>query len=209
MIAIGRVFLFSESILEYQTNIELNDGIHCFCRKRAGMINKNVEEVLNAQVEKEGYSSNLYLAMASWAEGEGYAGTSKWLYAQAEEEHIHMLKLLHYVNDSGGHGIVPSFKQPPSTYIDIKKLFEQVYAHEQQITASINEIVATTIAEKDYTTHHWIQWYVNEQIEEEKNSRAILDKLRLLGSDSLYVFDRDIILLRIASSSMKLGNDNS
>ena len=160
------------------------------------MINKNVEEILNAQVEKEGFSSSLYLAMASWAESEGYAGISQWLYAQAEEEHIHMLKLLHYVNDSGGHAIVPAFKQPPVNYTDVKKLFEHVYSHEQHITSSINAIVALTIAEKDYTTHHWIQWYVNEQIEEEKNSRTILDKLKLLGNESLYVFDRDIILLR-------------
>ncbi len=160
------------------------------------MINKNVENILNAQVEKEGYSSSLYLAMASWAESEGYAGISLWLYAQAEEEHNHMLKLLHYINDSGGHALIPAFKQPPVEYTDVHKLFELVYTHEKHVTAAINEIVALTIAEKDYTTHHFIQWYVNEQIEEEKNSRTILDKLKLLGKESLYVFDRDIILLR-------------
>lgn len=163
------------------------------------MINKNIEDILNAQVEKEGYSSSLYLAMASWAESEGYAGISQWLYAQAEEEHIHMLKLLHYINDSGGHAIVPAFKKPPVDYTDVHKLFEMVYSHEQHITAAINEIVALTINEKDYTTHLWIQWYINEQIEEEKNSRTILDKLKLLGKESLYVFDRDIILLRTQS----------
>lgn len=173
------------------------------------MLNKNVEEILNVQVEKEGFSSNLYLAMASWCESEGYAGISKWLYAQAEEEHKHMLKLLHYINDSGGHAIVPQFKQPPVSYKDVKKMFEQVYAHEQHITKSINEIVAVSLTEKDYTTHHWIQWYVNEQIEEERNSRTILDKLKLLGNDSLYVFDRDIVLLRSADSAAKTDKDES
>jgi len=168
------------------------------------MLNKNVQDILNVQVEKEGYSSSLYLAMASWAESEGYAGISKWLYAQAEEEHKHMLRLLHYINDSGGQAIIPAFKQPPVSYSHVKSMFEQVYAHEQHITASISEIVAVTIAEKDYTTHHWIQWYVNEQIEEERNSRTILDKLKLLGNESLYNFDRDIITLRIADSSMKI-----
>jgi len=163
------------------------------------MLNKKVEEILNVQVEKEGFSSSLYLAMASWAEAQGYAGISKWLYIQAEEEHKHMLRLLHYVNDSGGHAIVPSFKQPPVTYTGVKNVFELVYAHEQHITASINEIVAITIAEKDYTTHLWIQWYVKEQIEEEKSSRTILDKLKLLGNDSLYLFDRDILSLRSKS----------
>ncbi len=167
------------------------------------MLNKNVQDILNAQVEKEGFSSNLYLAMASWAESEGYSGISQWLYAQAEEEHMHMLKLLHYVNDSGGNAIIPAFKKPPVTYPDVKKMFEQVYAHEQHITASINEIVAVTIAEKDYTTNHWIQWFVNEQIEEEKNARTILDKLKLLGKESLYIFDRDILTLRTPTSSTK------
>jgi ferritin len=160
------------------------------------MQNKKVQDILNVQVEKEGFSSNLYLAMASWAESEGYEGISKWLYAQAEEEHKHMLKLLHYINDSGGNALIPAFKQPPVTYADVKKMFEQVYSHEQHITASINEIVAVTIVEKDYTTNHWVQWYVNEQIEEERNARTILDKLKLLGNESLYLFDRDITTLR-------------
>jgi ferritin len=169
------------------------------------MLNKNVENILNVQVEKEGFSSNLYLAMASWAECEGYAGISKWLYAQAEEEHKHMLKLLHYINDSGGHAIIPAFKQPPVTYKDVKKMFEQVYAHEQHITASISEIVAVTITEKDYTTNHWVQWYVNEQIEEERNARNILDKLKLLGNQSLYEFDRDILTLRKEDTGEKVA----
>lgn len=167
------------------------------------MLNKKVQEILNVQVEKEGYSSNLYLAMASWAESEGYAGISQWLYAQAEEEHMHMLKLIHYINDSAGNAIIPAFRQPPVSYSDVRKMFEQVYAHEQHITASISEIVSVTIAEKDYTTNHWIQWYVNEQIEEEKNSRSILDKLKLLGNESLYNFDRDILTLRKADSATK------
>jgi ferritin len=164
------------------------------------MLTRNVEDILNAQVEKEGFSSNLYLAMSSWAESQGYAGISQWLYLQAEEEHKHMLKLLHYINDSGGHAIIPAFKQPPVIFNDVKHLFEEVYAHEQHITAAINSIVAVTNSEKDYTTHHWIQWYVQEQIEEEKNARAILDKLRLLGNSPLYLFDRDILALRSKSS---------
>jgi ferritin len=175
-----------------------------FTNKPITMLTKNVQDILNVQVEKEGFSSSLYLAMASWAESEGYAGISTWLYAQAEEEHKHMLKLLHYINDSGGHAVIPAFKQPPVSYASVKKMFEQVYAHEQHITAAINEIVAVTIAEKDYTTNHWVQWYVNEQIEEEKSSRTILDKLKLLGNESLYIFDRDIVTMRAAESTGKV-----
>lgn len=163
-------------------------------------MNKKVEELLNAQVELEGYSSNLYLAMASWAEAEGYSGISQWLYAQAEEEHVHMLRLLHYINDRSGRAIVPEFKKPPVEFGSIQKLFEQVYAHEVHITNTINKIVGITFDEKEYTTHQWIQWYVNEQIEEEKTARELLDKLKLAGEANLYIFDRDIMSLRNPST---------
>ena len=160
------------------------------------MLTKNVEAILVEQVEKEGYSSNLYLAMASWAEAEGYEGISKWLYAQSEEERVHMLKLIHYVNERNGKAIVPAFKKPPVTFKNVLEMFKEVLKHEQFISASINEIVAVCIAEKDYTTQHWVQWYVNEQIEEEKNAQAILDKLKLIGAGSLYLFDKDIMSMR-------------
>ena len=160
------------------------------------IMNKKIEELLNEQIVKEGYSSNLYLAMASWAESEGYSGISQWLYAQAEEEHVHMLRLLHYVNDRDGRAIIPELKQPPVSFESIQKVFEEVYAHEKQITASINKIVGSTFEEKDYTTNQWIQWYVNEQIEEEKTAREILDKLKLSGLTNMYLFDKDIMSFR-------------
>jgi ferritin len=165
------------------------------------MLTKKVESILNEQIEKEGYSSNLYLAMASWSEAEGFEGISKWLYAQAEEEHKHMLKLLHYVNDRDGKALVPAFKKPPVTFKSILDMFKEVLKHEQFISTSINEIVAVCVAEKDFTTQNWVQWYVNEQIEEEKNAQSILDKLKLLGNGPLYMFDRDIMGLRAADSA--------
>ena len=171
------------------------------------MLTKKVEEALVSQIEKEGYSSNLYLSMASWTEAEGYDGITKWLYVQADEEHKHMLKLIHYVNERGGKGLIPAFKKPPSTFKGIKQMFEEVLKHEQFISASINDIVAVCIAEKDFTTQHWIQWYVNEQIEEEKNARAILDKLKVLGDGSMYLFDRDIMSLRDKAADGEAGAD--
>lgn len=160
------------------------------------MLNKKVEEILNVQVEKEGYSSNLYLAMASWAETNGYEGISNWLHAQAEEEREHMLKIIAYINERGGKAIIPAFEQPPVDYKGVKPLFEQVYEHEQYVTASINEIVAVCNQEKDYTTHNWVQWFVTEQIEEEASASNILDKLKMLGDGPLYMFDRDIMNMR-------------
>ena len=160
------------------------------------MLTKKVQESLNAQIQKEGYSSNLYLAMASWAENEGFQGISEWLYVQADEERMHMLKFIHYINERGGKAILPSFEQPPVAYGSIRDLFKEVLKHEEFVSASIYDIVAVCIAEKDFTTQNWTQWFVNEQIEEEKNAQAILDKLKILGDGSLYLFDRDIMALR-------------
>jgi len=165
------------------------------------MLNKNVEKVLNEQVEKEGYSSSLYLAMASWAEVKGMAGVADWLYVQSDEERMHMLKFIKYMNERGGKAIIPAFKQPDKDFDSVKKMFEEVLKHERFISASINEIVAVCIAEKDFTTQNWVQWFVNEQIEEEANATKILDKLNLLGDNNLYLFDRDIMSLRAAANT--------
>lgn len=160
------------------------------------MLSKKVEKILNEQIEKEGYSSNLYLAMASWADKEGFAGIAQWLFAQSEEERMHMMKIINYANERGGHAIIPAFDVPPANFDGIKKLFNQVLEHEQYITASINDIVALTIKENDYATHNWVQWFVTEQIEEESSVQTIIDKLNLLGDKNLYMFDRDIMSMR-------------
>jgi ferritin len=165
------------------------------------MLNKKIETALNEQVEKEGYSSALYLAMASWAEVKGIAGVAEWLYIQSDEERLHMLKFIKYINERGGHAIVPAFKQPGIEYTSVKKLFEDVLKHEQFISASINDIVALCVTEKDFTTQNWIQWFVNEQIEEEANATKILDKLNLVGDGNLYLFDRDIMSLRTPAAN--------
>jgi len=164
------------------------------------MLSKKIEKILNEQIEKEGYSSNLYLAMASWAENQGYKGIAEWLYAQAEEERMHMLKFIAYVNERDGKAIVPAFEKPAFKVKTVKELFEAVLKHENYITASINEIMALTMSEKDFSSYNWIQWFVNEQIEEEANVKTILDKLRLVGESNLYLFDRDIMSLRTPSA---------
>lgn len=162
------------------------------------MLSKKIEEILNKQVEKEGYSSNLYLAMAIWSETNGYAGIAGWLYAQAEEEKLHMLKFIHYINERGGHAVMPAFEQPPKEQKNVKSMFEEIFKHEQFISESINQIVAATIANNDYTTQSWVQWFVTEQIEEEAQVSEILDKLNLVGDNNLYLFDRDIMSMRAA-----------
>lgn len=164
------------------------------------MLSSKVEELLNAQIEKEGYSSLLYLAMASWAEAQGYPGISQWLYAQADEEKGHMLQFVHYVNDRGGKSVIPGLKKPPSEYDNTGQMFNDVMSHEQFISASINDIVALCIEEKDYTTQNWLQTFVAEQIEEETSVQEILDKLKLVGDHNMYMFDRDIMSMRTVES---------
>jgi ferritin len=160
------------------------------------MLTKKVEDILNLQIEKEGYSSNLYLAMATWSEANGFAGVANWMYVQADEERMHMLKIVKYIAERGGNAIIPAFKEPPKNQKAIQEMFEAVMQHEEYISASINEIVALAISEKDFTTQSWVQWFVNEQIEEEAQVAAILDKLKLLGEHNMYLFDRDIMSLR-------------
>lgn len=165
------------------------------------MLKKKVEDICNRQVEREGYSSNLYLAMASWAENNGFAGVAAWLYAQSEEERLHMLKFIKYINERGGKTVIPVFKKPPADYKNIEELFKEVLKHEQFITSSINDIVELTFAEKDFSTNNFLNWFVTEQIEEEASVRAILDKLQLVGKNNMYQFDRDILNMRTPAAN--------
>ena len=160
------------------------------------MLKKKVEDICNRQIEREGYSSNLYLAMASWAETNGFSGVAGWLYVQADEERMHMLKFIKYVNERGGKAVIPALKKPATELKGVEELFKEVLKHEEYITASINEIVALSLEEKDFNTHNFLQWFVTEQVEEEASVRTILDKVRLLGKSNLYLFDRDIMGLR-------------
>jgi ferritin len=165
------------------------------------MLKKKIEDICNRQVEREGFSSNLYLAMASWAEVNGFPGVAAWLYIQSDEERLHMLKFIKYINDRGGKAIMPALKEPVAEYKGVEDVFRQVLKHEEFVTASINEIVALTLEEKDYNTHNFLQWFVMEQVEEEASARNIIDKVKLLGKSNMYQLDRDILSLRAPAAS--------
>ncbi|MDG1262819.1 MAG: ferritin [Flavobacteriales bacterium] len=158
------------------------------------MLAKKIEKALNEQIRIEAESSQFYLAMASWAETEGLNGVSQFLYQHSDEERMHMMKLIRFVNERGGKAIIPALTQPPKTFDSIKKVFENLLNHETMVTAEINKVVDVCLSEKDYTTHNFMQWYVSEQIEEEALARTIQDKLNLIGNDKggLYLFDRDL-----------------
>ena len=164
------------------------------------MPKKKVEDICNRQVEREAYSSNLYIAMAIWAETNGLAGIAAWLYAQADEERMHMLKFIKYINERGGKAVIPALKKPIAEFKSVEDVFKEVLKHEEFVTASINEIVALTLEEKDFNTHSFLQWFVTEQVEEEPSVRTILDKVRLVGKNNMNQFDRDILGLRTPST---------
>lgn len=169
------------------------------------MISSKIEKALNQQVQLEAESSQIYLAMASWSEVEGYNGISGFLYKHSDEERIHMLKLVKFLNERGGHGVIPALSQPALKYKGIRSLFEQVLSHEIHVSEEINKLVDICLKEKDYTTHNFLQWYVSEQIEEEALARRVIDKLKLIGDDKggLYLLDRDILSLEAAIGSTR------
>lgn len=164
------------------------------------MISKDVENALNVQIKKEEYSSRLYLAMASWCEVNGFEGASNFLYEQADEERMHMMKMVHYLNDRGGKTIFEALDQPPAEFNTIKEVFEKVLEHEMFITASINEVYEVCLNAKDYTTGSFMQWYITEQIEEESTMNSILDKIRLVGDDKAGYFHIDKELEQMAAA---------
>jgi len=158
------------------------------------MISKVMEDALNKQIQLEAYASFLYLSMASWCDKESLNGCAAFMHRQSEEERQHMLRIFHYIAEVGGHALTPAVTQAPHEYDSIQKMFEQVYTHEQKVTASIHKLVELSNTEEDFTTLNFLQWYITEQREEEALMRAILDKIKLIGNGpmSLYYIDKEI-----------------
>jgi ferritin len=164
------------------------------------MIKEKVEKAINEQIKKEEYSSRLYLQMASWCEVNGFKGAAEFLYAQADEERVHMLKFVHYLNDRGGHAKMMQIEQPPYEFKNISDIFEQVMEHEIFITNSINDVYEVTLSERDHTSGTFLQWFINEQIEEESTMSTILDKIKLVGEDKAGYFHIDKELEAMAAA---------
>ena len=158
------------------------------------MLSKSVLKALNDQIRYEAESSQIYLSMASWAETNGFEGVAQFMFAQSDEERLHMLKILHYVNERGGHAVITELNAPPTHFGSVKEMFEQLLQHEIKVSSLINNLVSITLDEKDFATHNFLQWYVAEQIEEEATARTILDKIKLIGDEKsgFYIFDKDI-----------------
>lgn len=177
----------------------------CIEFKNKVMLSNNIETALNKQIRIEAESSQTYLSMACWAEVNGLEGIAQFMYEASNEERQHMLKLIKFVNERGGHAVLTDLKAPRTSYDSFQNMFEALYKHELFVSQSINDLVGITFEEKDFATHNFLQWYVAEQIEEEAQAKSILDKISLIGDDKggLYLFDRDIKLLVTAVAKEK------
>jgi len=158
------------------------------------MLSNKIEIALNNQITQEANASYFYLSMASWCEFEGLNGAAKFLYLQSEEERGHMLKIFRYVNEAGGHAVTPVIKKFPTKYKSISEVFEKSLMQEISNTKSINRLVSNCLKAEDYSTFHFLQWYVAEQHEEEMMFKNILSKIEILGSDGkgIYMIDKAI-----------------
>ena len=157
-------------------------------------MNSTIENLLNDQIKYEATASMQYLAMASWADANGYNGVAEFFYNQSEEERMHMTKLVKFVNERSGNVIIPQLDKPKRDFEGLLQLFETFLSSEIFVTEQINHIIYQCLQHKDYNVHNFMQWYVTEQLEEEAVARTLLDKLTIIGDDKSghYLFDRDV-----------------
>lgn len=142
-----------------------------------------MEEALNEQINRELYSSYLYLAMSAYSSSMGLLGFAHWFKVQVKEETIHGMKLFDYINRQRGKAKLKEIKEPPMEFGTPIEMFRKTLQHEQFITSSINDLVDLARSEKDETTVSFLQWYVEEQVEEEENDKEIIDKLKNAGEN--------------------------
>ena len=155
------------------------------------MISKTMEQALNKQVNREFYSAYLYLAMSSYFETDNMKGFAHWMRIQAKEEQVHAIKIYDYIIARGGKVNLLDIEAPKAKWSSAGKVFEEVYAHEQKVTAMINGLVDLAVKEKDHASFEMLQWFVKEQVEEEEHSSAILAQVECIGDIPGHLFYLD------------------
>jgi ferritin len=158
------------------------------------MLSKKMEKALNQQINREMFSSYLYLAMSAHLEDVHLLGMAKWMRVQAQEEMSHAMKLFSYMQERGAKPDLRAIEEPQKEWASPLALFEASLAHEQFITKSIHEIVDLAAAEKDHATNIFLHWFVTEQVEEESSLDPIIHRLRIGGEiiPALYALDREL-----------------
>lgn len=155
------------------------------------MLGKTMQDALNEQINKELYSAYLYLSMSAYFESLNLPGSAKWMRAQHDEEHLHANKFFDYVNDRDGRVQLKAIAQPQVEWASPVAAWEGVLEHEQKVTQSIHDLYALAVKENDYATQSLLKWFIDEQVEEEKNATLMVERFRQAGSNaaSLLLFD--------------------
>lgn len=158
------------------------------------MIKQTVQDAINKQITREMYSSNLYLAMAGYYKSINLNGFANWMRVQAQEEMMHALKFFDYVLERGGEVKIGEIPAPPSKWDSPLAAFEDAYKHEQLVTSWINELADLAIKESDHATGILLQWFINEQVEEESSASEIVERLRMAGDSKggLFMLDSEM-----------------
>lgn len=160
------------------------------------MLKERVLKALNEQVNAEQYSALLYLSMSAWFEDKGLPGFANWMYVQYQEELTHANKIFKYVVERSGKAELKAIKQMPTEFDSVIDVVEKTLAHEQHVTELINNLVDVANEERDHATQSFLQWFVDEQVEEEANVTEILDSLKLVEGEGkgngLFMLDREL-----------------
>ena len=151
-----------------------------------------LQRAMNDQIQKEFSANYLYLAMSAWFEERNFEGFAKWMRLQADEERTHAMRIYDFVLDRGGKVILEGIPEPAAKWKTALEVFDAARKHEQMVSASINGLYSRALSEKDYATQVMLQWFITEQVEEEKTSTALAERLRLVGDSAtgLIILDR-------------------
>ncbi len=158
------------------------------------MLHEKMERALNEQINAEMYSAYLYLSMGMYAESVNMPGAASWMRVQFQEEQAHALKLLDYVNERGGRVTLTAIAAPRTEWESPLAMFEAVLEHEQKVTALIDDLMDLAIELRDHASRSFLQWFVDEQVEEEASADEIIQQLRLVGGQGhgLFMIDREL-----------------
>ena len=157
-------------------------------------MNNELVVVINEQINKEFYSAYLYLSMSQYFEGIDMNGMAKWMYEQFREEQYHAQKFIKYLNARGESVELETIEKPKTNWNSIIGVFEDTLSHEKDITDSINSLTGIAVDKKDFATVNYLQWYINEQVEEEETVSGIINQLKLIGDNGygLLMLDKEL-----------------
>jgi ferritin len=158
------------------------------------MLSKAIQDAINEQIKNELYSAHQYLSMSAYCESVNLPGFAHWMLAQAQEEREHAMKFYNFLLSRKGRVILQAIEQPVVEFGSPLEVFEQALEQEQQVTGQINELYGLTTSENDYATQAFLQWFLTEQVEEEKNVGDVLETLNMIGDEgeALFLFDREL-----------------